>query len=273
VLNKNAEYVWDFKSSRRVALILTNYNMPERTDALVEYIRDNSKWPVDYFVVDNASDLIRQSKYTIVHLNENRQTCGGWLAGLEDARNWVQLIKCPPYFAYWIMITSAEFVPGSGDVLTPMCEFLMENPEAVGIHPALTEDSTTTWSHMLTIGGNEPRRTFMIDNISALYRADWFDEIGWFDPELTFAWGTDLETCWEARRQGKSIWIDERVRVKKVTNIGYKMERMNMTADERFKQAADEAQRVLSKKYGADFLNKLRYEYTEDEWLGSYPKG
>lgn len=267
----NAENIWDFKNPSRVALILTNYNMPERTNALVEYIRDNCMWPVDYYVVDNASDLINESKYTSLSLAVNRQTCGGWLAGLNNAREWVELMKLPPYFAYWIMITSAEFLPGSGDVLSCMCNFLLENPDAVAIHPALTRDSTTTWAQMITIGGLEPRRTFMVDNIAALYRADWFDSIGWFDPELTYAWGVDLESCWKARSQGKSIWIDERVRVKKVTDIGYKMERMNMSADSRFKLAADEAQRVLSNRYGGDFLNKLRYEYTEDKWLGTYP--
>lgn len=256
----------------KVAIVLVNYNMPERADQLMSYIHNNIAWPYDTFVVDNGSDLVPASHWTTISLDENVQTCNGWLAGLRRAKEISVQRGGNIYLAYWILITSAEFVLESGDVLSPMCEFLLKNPDAVAIHPALTEDSTTTWSHMLSVGGNEPRRTFMIDNIAALYRADWFDEIGWFDPELTFAWGTDLETCWKARKNGKSIWIDERTKVKKVTNIGYAMDRMNMSAETRFEQAADEAQRVLSKKYGYDFLNRLRYEYTEDEWLGAYPK-
>lgn len=239
----------------------------------MSYIHNKIGWPYDAYVVDNGSDLEPPSPWTTLHLENNIQTCNGWLAGLALAHQKNLLYEEKLYLAYWIMITSAEFVYGSGDVLTPMCNFLRENPNAVAIHPALTKDSTTTWSHMLTVGGNEPRRTFMVDNIAALYRASWFDDIGWFDPELTFAWGTDLETCWKARSQAKSIWIDERVKMKKVTNIGYTMDRMNMSAEDRFFQAGDEAYAVLSKKYGPDFLNKLRYEYTEDEWLGTYPKG
>jgi len=256
-----------------VALILTNYNMPERTDALVKYLSQNCKWPIDFYVVDNGSDLVKPSRHTHTFLTENKQTCGGWTAGLYAAKDTERAYGQRKYLAYWIMITSAEFVPESGDPLTPMCEFLLSDPDAAIIHPALTEDSTTTWIQMLTTGGIEPRRTFMVDNIAALYRADWFDMIGWFDRDLTFAWGVDLESCWKARSQGLSIWIDERVRVKKVTDIGYKMDRMNMTRDERFKLAADEAKEVLTNKYGPDFLNKLRYEHTEDEWLGAYPKG
>ena len=70
--------------SNRVAVILTNYNMPERTDALGDYLAAHVKHPYDFICVDNASDLMPPSKYTKVHLTANRQTTGGWLAGLES---------------------------------------------------------------------------------------------------------------------------------------------------------------------------------------------
>lgn len=242
----------------RIALILTNYNMAERTDAIVGAVRRHTTWPVDYFVVDNGSDIAPPSKYTTVHLERNQQTTAGWLAGLRAARDW------GGYFAYWFLITSAEFPTGFGDP-APMVEFLLDNPDAVGIHPALTADSTTHWTHMLTRGEDAPRQTWMIDNIASMYRAEWFDEIGWFDERLTYAWGIDLETCWLARRMKRSLWIDERCRVRKVTDIGYAMNRMNMSAADRQTKATENMHAVLSAKYGQGWHEMMLTEHvTED---------
>ncbi len=237
----------------KTAALIVNYNMPERTDALVEAI---SGLPVDPIVIDNGSDIQPPSKYTTVKLDRNVQTTGGWLAGLEA-------IKGKGYEYYWFLITSTR-IP-EGDVLSPMVEFMDANPDAVGIHPSLTAESTTGWPHLKNRGTNSVRRTWMIDNIASLYRADWFDSIGWFDPAYTYAWGIDLETCYRARKQGRSIWVDDRVQVEKITNIGYSMNRMNMTADERGRLAYANMMQVLTRKWGKDaWLLMTEWGVTDD---------
>lgn len=229
--------------NHRVAAIITNYNMPERTDALVKYIKRNVKMPVDVVVVDNGSDLVKPSKYTTVRLEKNVQTTGGWLAGLDSLDQ--------QYFAYWFLITSTEFVyRQSFDPLMPMVAKLQNDDQAVGVHNALTYDSTTAWKHLLTRGGIGCRKTWMIDNISSLYRADWFDNIGRFNPDLIYGWGIDLETCFIARKQNRTLWICEDAKVKKVTDIGYAMGRMNMNAEERRIKARENMAGVLRLKYG-----------------------
>ena len=248
--------------SDKVALILTNYNLPERTDALIERIRRDVRWPLDYYVVDNGSDLQPLSQYTTVPLAKNRQTTGGWLAGLKAAK-----ASGEKYLAYWFLITSAEIPDGAGDILTPMASWLVAHPDAVGVHPALTADSTTHWMHLLARAANCPRQTWMIDNIASLYRADWFDEIGWFDPCLIYAWGIDLETCWLARRGNRTLWVDERARVKKVTDIGYKLNRMRMTADERQVKATENMHQVLSAKYGRGWWEMMSYDNVTGDML------
>lgn len=243
-----------------VALILVNYNMPERTNALVTHLRKHTLHPLDYYVVDNGSDIKAPSLYTTVKLVRNVQTTGGWLAGLQAARD-----SGERYLAYWFIITSAEIAPDSGDILTPMAEWLATHTDAVGIHPALTADSTTHWTHLHTRGGDQPRQTWFIDNIASLYRADWFDEIGWFDPRLRYAWGIDLETCWLARKQNRTLWVDERVRIKKVTDIGYQLQRMNMTAHERRALATQNMQEVQTEKYGYNWHSMMLTDrVTED---------
>jgi len=240
----------------KTAAIITNYNMPERTDALVTYIRKNVKSPVDIVVVDNGSDIVPPSKYTTLALDSNVQTTGGWLAGLSTLRG--------DYFAYWFLITSTAFdEPISHDPLTPMVQKLADDPNAVGVHNALAPETVTAWKHLITRGGKGCRETWMIDNISSLYRADWFDSIGRFDPELIYAWGIDLETCYLARKAGRTLWVCEDAVVRKTTNIGYSMNRMNMSADERSRLAYANTVEVLNRKYGADGYYKIKRDFID----------
>jgi hypothetical protein len=238
----------------RLAVILTNYNMPERADALGDHLAQYARWPHDFYCVDNGSTLAAPSRYTNVHLAANRQTTGGWAAGLEMAR------ENGPYLAYVFLITSTEFV-GQSDPLAPLAALLLADPNAVGVHPALTADSTTSWTHLVTRGGSAPRRTWMIDNICAAYRAEWFDRIGGFDPRLSFAWGVDLETCYKARAEGRSLWVHEGAQVKKVTDIGYAMQRMGMSAEARRQQAGDQMRAVLSGRYGTHWWGRMTEEH------------
>lgn len=242
----------------RTAALIVNYNMPEKTDALVEHIARHVKG-CDTIVIDNGSDIQKPSEYTTVKLAQNVQTTGGWLAGLEA-------IKGKGYDYYWFLITSARIPEEEGDILSPMVEFMDSHPEAVGIHPSLTTNSTTGWPHLINRGMNAVCRTWMIDNIASLYRADWFDSIGWFDPAYTYAWGIDLETCYRARKQGRGIYIDDRVQIEKITNIGYQLGRMNMSADERGRLAYANMMDVLQRKWGADAWHKMTVEAIDDDW-------
>lgn len=246
--------------TNKVAILIVNYNMVERCDALAEYIKRTVNWPYRLFVIDNGSDLVPPSSHTNVYIRENVQTTGGWLEGLRYASKYRE-----KYLAYWFLITSAEFPPGDADPLAPLARILLNDDQAVGVHPALTKDSTTHWSHMITRGGDGPRRTWMMDNIASLYRADWFDGIGRFDPELRYAWGIDLETCWKARKQGRSLWMHDGSQIKKVSQIGYTMNRMNMDMMGRKRLAGANMIKVMTAKYGKDWRNRMYNEFVTAE--------
>ena len=106
----------------------------------------------------------------------------------------------------------------------------------------------------------------MLDNLWCMYRAEWFDSIGWFDPELRYAWGVDLETCWQARKAGRSLWVHEGVRVRKITDIAYSMDRMRMSADERRRLAGMNMEIILSQKYGDNWRWRMWNEFVPDDW-------
>jgi len=255
-----------------VAIVVVNYNMPERTDALFESVMkkvDNKRTPFDFIIVDNGSDIQAPSKSTTLGLEYNVQTTNGWLMGLHYADALATIFK-KKYFAYWILITSGEFLPEEKDILTPMVEYMRLNEQCVGIHPALSPDSTTTWDH-LKYAKHDPveenlfRPTWMIDNIAALWRADWFDSIGRFDPEMIYAWGSDLETCYLAREQQKEIMIYNGGQMRKVDNIGYAMDRMNMSTADRRTAASANMDEIMTKKYGQEWKRLMGLEVPKEE--------
>lgn len=240
-----------------VAVFIVNYNMPERADALFEHL-DKSDYPHDIYLVDNGSDLVKPAKNTNVLVKPNCQTTNGWLKGMEKADK-----SGKEYEAYMFVITSAELKDGK-DTISLLVENL-KDPEVIGVHPALTQDSTTNWNHLKNRDTGKPRRTWMIDNICSMYRADWFDSIGRFDKEMIYAHGIDLEVCLMARRQGKKILVDERCEVEKITDIGYTMNRMNMTAEMRREKGWANMSKVLSKKYGPGLWDIMLTEGVTEE--------
>lgn len=254
-------HIINTKNKPTVAAFIVNYNMPERAENLFQKLQKNSKWPLDIYLIDNGSDIKKPAQSSNVFIEKNVQTCRGWIKGLKVAKE-----SKKEYFAYMFLITSTEFI-NDDDLITPMVKFLLKNKNAVGIHPALTKESTTNWTHLITREENKPRQTWMIDNIASIYRTDWFDSIGWFNPDLIYAWGIDLETCYIARKQGRTLWVDERVQVKKITNIGYKMNRMNMSANDRSRLANKNMTEVLSKKYGSNFWDKMTKDYVTEQML------
>ncbi len=254
-----------------VAVVIVNFNMPERADALAEHLFKSS-YPFGLFLVDNGSDLKPPAEWTSVAIDKNVQTTKGWLAGVAASK-----LTGIDYLGYLFLITSTEFVAESGDVLASLAQVLIDDPNAVGVHPALTKDSTTAWKHMITLDdethrntyGDVPRRTWMLDNLCALYRRTWWESVGGFDPQFEYGWGPDLELGLKARRAGRSLWIDERVMVRKTTDIGYNFNgenRMRMKPEARRQRAAANMALVMEKKYGAGWNNIVRNEGVENDW-------
>jgi glycosyltransferase involved in cell wall biosynthesis len=244
----------------KVAVIIPTYNMPERTGAIVDHLLKHSSNHIEIIVVDNGSIPEYRYKPASVFLRDNVQTTNGWLAGLCHADALERKFN-KSFDAYLIGITSTDIPEESGDVIGKMLEFMNKTYNAVACSPALTPDSTTSWEHM-KVAGTGWRKTWMLDNIFTLYRAAWFNEIGRFDPDFVYAWGSDLETSRIARTEKKSMWICDDIQVRKVTDIGYTMDRMGMTSEDRRVLARKNMDDVMTDKYGSEW-RKLMYNNGE----------
>jgi hypothetical protein len=154
--------------------------------------------------------------------------------------------------AYWVWITSSDYVESEGDVLTPMAEYMIDNPKVVGMCPGLTADSTTGWPHLKR--GNDPtkvREVKFIDNLATLWRAEWFDSIGNYDPDELRGFGVEMEASYLARYSGRTVVVDDRVQIKKTSGVAYKMKRMNADSGKRGDTAVKEMRNLLGHRYGA----------------------
>ncbi len=250
------------KDNKVVAIIIVNYNMPERTDALVKHIYRTVHHECALIVVDNGSDLIEPSKYTTPTLNlpKNIQTTRGFLEGLDFADS-VGI----DYFAYWLFITSAAFNEDDmRDPLDLLLPILIDEEQAFAVQPAIEFNYHQGWSDVMSPrpdGGL--RRVWGIDYISTLFRAKYFNAIGRYRPELTMMWGVPGECNWKARKNGWHIYIQDDYVMRKDTDIGYMMDRMNMSDAERRELASAESDRILEPIYGENYKDRFGYEYRE----------
>jgi hypothetical protein len=234
--------------SKRIAAIIVNYNMVERADSIASAIKKNVKWPVDVIVVDNGSDLTKPSKHTAIRLEANVQTSNGWLMGIEYAKALGHAYGyC--HMAYWIWITSSDYLTDQGDILTPMAQYMVDNPDVVGVVPSLDKESTTGWDHLFK-RGNKVRDVKFIDNLATLWRAEWFDSIGTYDPDELRGFGVELESSYLARYSGRRVVVDDRVQMRKTSGVAYKMGRMQAKGNIRGDTALKEMRNLLGHRYG-----------------------
>jgi hypothetical protein len=242
----------------KTAIVICNYNMPERTDALAEHIYETVKLPYDLIVVDNGSDLVPPSKYSVVRLSRNVQTTNGFLAGLDYADEMGE-----DYFAYWMFITSAAFFRDDlRDPLEILMPVLESDLMAFAVQPSIKFNYKQAWSDVMSQRQtHKPRRVWGTDYISVLFSAEKLNSIGRYRKELTMMWGVPGECNWKARKNGWHIYIHDGYRMKKDTDVGYTMDRMGMTAKERRSLASAESDKVLEPIYGKNYREKFGSEY------------
>ena len=234
-----------------VAIIISNYNMPERADDLAAWFESTTRWPHDLLVVDNGSDKVPVPKRTSLGWRDNVGPAGVWRVAATYAER-LGRKRGVPYLGYLLCVTSTAIpeIQRERDLVTPLAELLESDPNAVYAHPAYTPDTESHFRHMVDGGSGGPRRLGFCETQCGLVRADWFHEIEGFAPEFQLHWGIDVDLCVRAHRQGRGIWLHEGVYVRKEDSRGYTSGRYEMSAEERARRAGAEMDAILIRKYG-----------------------
>ena len=235
-----------YNTINKIAMVLVNYNMPERTDQIYESIVKYVKYDVDFYIVDNGSDLVAPSKYTTIWLRINMQTTNGWNMGICYANTIRNTLKFD-YYGFWVWITTSSYNTEENDILTPMINYLDQHPKTMAICPSIKNGDS--WGH-LKKEGNIPKEVIFVDNLATVYRTKWFDSIRYFDPNEIRGFGVDIENGILTRYCGYKCVVDHRTTINKPSGIAYRMKRMNADSGKRGQIALKEMQTILKDRYG-----------------------
>jgi hypothetical protein len=235
---------------KRAAVIVLNYNMPEAADKWVYAIKERVTYPHDIIVVDNGSDKAEPSQYTSVRVEQNTRTTGGLRLGIEyaDMRGLIEYGERP--FYYWTLSTSTELDYCKGDPLATLIEALENVPNAVAISPAFT-GHLTSWTHKIYEwnGSEDVKQIPTVPD--AVLMSRWYHEIGGFEQRLTHSWGLEHDMAFHLMETGGVSLLHNGVRIKVNEFVGYKMDRMDMSREERDADARAEMDRILTEKWGS----------------------
>ena len=168
-----------------------------------------------------------------------------------------------------MLITSTTFIEEDDrDPLDLLLPILVADEQAFVVQPAIEFNYPQAWSGVMSPRPEGSlRRVWGTDYISNLFRAKHFNDIGRYRPELTMMWGVPGECNWKARKAGLHIYVHDGYIMRKDTDVGYDMDRMNMSAKERRNLASAESDRILEPIYGKDYRDRFGFEYrVSDEY-------
>ena len=238
-----------------LAVQIVNYNTPEATDNIVQYIKD--KVSIDYFltVIDNGSNEELISKHTTKRLEKNTNKLGGVLAALEESKK-----KSPDY--YWTISTSMKFNPTFEDPAEELINVIECSDDIVGISPTFTGDLTDPPHRMMaTIHNRRFHEAPGSIGMYSLYKGNWILGEGLPDARLTSSWGTDYEMKYKARINNKRLMLSDRITVAITKGTVYQNGKAGKSLSDYEKESRLEMETVLTEKYGADWKSILGVQH------------
>lgn len=254
----------------KVAAIMLNYNMPEVIRHNID-ILETTDVPLDIIVVENGSDEEHmfvpneRDDLHMIYLDYNLRATHGYRIGLSYAKS-LEALNWENYFAYFIMTTTGQLIEGT-DPIRPLYDYLKEDDNAVMIQAAHDETSIGFWEHLRNKGTGGPRQTWMMEHSCALFRADWFDEANWLHP-LLHIHGTDLYYSWQARRDGRGIYVHDGIEMHRHNNNMFDMGRApESDPSERTRLARASMTTALVPEMGENWEEQLLRDYIKEEWL------
>lgn len=238
--------------SIEVGIVLPNYNSPEEADAIVEYLRNKITVSYRLELIDNGSDTAPPSKYSTCILKKNRNKLGGVLTGM------CLVSRYDPKY-YWILSTSMKMGEFNGDPLVELISQLNSVEDSVGILPGFV-GNLIHYPHKTMAADPNSRLGYHLTTFGlgafAMYRAEWLDEIGWFDPCLTSSWGVDYEMGHLCEIKKKKLVISDTFTTT-IDDSGktYYADSLGKYHEE----CRDEMYRVFQRKYGDNWKEILNF--------------
>jgi len=229
-----------------ISIVIVNYNVPELTNSIVDYIENKVNIEYKLHVVDNGSDKELISEYTTLRLDNNRNKLGGLLTGMYVAAK-----DNPEY--YWNISTNMQFIPSELDPAQELVKAISSVDNAVAVIP-YWQGELHDWTHQ-TFGRVENSIYHKVKRVGvySMFNSEWLDSIGWFDPCLTSSWGTDFELKYLANKQNKVFLVHDVIGYNITKSTVNKLNRSSIDLGKYQKECNDELERVMTRKYGTNW--------------------
>ena len=261
----------------RIATILLNHNMPERTTRIVNFLRhEGQETAQDIIVVDNGSDTHSASNFTTVYLTQHLDNARAWKIGLDYANN-LERQEGFKYWGYLIISNNAE-IPlqvQTGSIVDGLRQVLLQHPRARAVQPVLTVDSSIDLPHLIypfvkeldrNHVHNPPRLTNIVGNDFVLYHRKWFDEVGGFPNEMPTGLGANIHMSYLARSNGYQLYLAPQYIIRVIHNLDSKISRSTESSEALTKRGYSDFCNFARREYGENYMKKLQEaEITDDD--------
>jgi glycosyltransferase involved in cell wall biosynthesis len=235
-------------NSNRIAIILVNYNMKEKTEKIIKHLEKTIKQPYDLITIENGSDE-KEKINAVINLQNNIHITNSLLLGLNYADT-LEINNNFKYFGYSIIDSNIEFIDET-DILSSLVSTMKSNIDIVAVSPSLTTDSNISWNMFKITENKEKEKVYFIQDHFSLYRASWFNKIGRYNKELKYGWGIDIETGYKAYKDNKIVLLDNKLQLKYIGINNYNKIDNNMKGNH--------MNLYFIKTYGTDY-SKIIYK-------------
>jgi hypothetical protein len=246
-----------------------SYKMAERTNKTVEQLTAHGFTPgADLLVFENqhpgvpgleTAETLDCSRYVSEFTGANLRMTGGF--------NYImrRMEALGPHTAVWLCTNDFDIVQAPKDLPEYLEYVLYENKDIGWLHPAKTHVDGYAYDWM-DPKGQGLRRTWMTDFICPVLRWDAMTlqkrrlgpDSWWFDPVYHRGWGIDYETCYELRKSGYSVVVDDSFIISHEASETYRAGKAPESQDEFYKRALAEMNVHLARKYGVQWYSEFK---------------
>lgn len=237
----------------KILVGILSYNMPNLTESLFNQLNLIIKYPAEYVVYDNGSDVEKIAKCTTHRSDINTRLTGGMNKILEIAKE-RNVDYC------WLCTNDIQFQYNKDPLQSMVSK--CEKDKSIGIiHPSLIEPVRNyAYQWMVKIPNCPDRIGYskghkMVDIIAPLYTKQSLVANNWkFDSRFLY-WGQDWDSSYITRKAGLQIAVDFDILLSHKTSAVYDAgnDKEFKNRQEYYKKAIESMKQVFTEKYGSEW--------------------
>lgn len=240
-----------------------SYRMPGRTNRTVrQLIERGFTLSEDLFVFENDTKGEYAGDYVTNYTGSNLRMTGGF----NYICDWLSKSDLNPKVV-WMCTNDFDIEQAPNNLKTYFAKSFIDYPSGSSlppgwVHPVKTVEEGYAYPWMHKTETKHKRAVWMTDFICPVI--SWqalrylrADKGYWFDPRFYRGWGIDYDTCYQLRRHGLSVSVDENILISHKSSETYTSGKAPESKDRFYSEAHKEMTAGMEAKYGKNWYNIL----------------